>query len=508
VTDFSAASAEELAFLDAERRWMEEARIKQILPMEGWSVCLALSGRGFGKTKMGASWVRRQAGTYPGSITHVIAPTYADLRGVVFEGPSGLKAEIPPACIKSLTYSPYPEMILWNGSIIRGFSSETPDRLRGPQATFVWGDELASWYKATEALDNINFSTRIALDHRGRTIQPQKFYTTTPRPLQWLAEMIKRGPRMVYGSTYENRKNLAESFFEGLVQYEGTQIGKQELHGELLDISEAAIIKKSWLRLWKTSDNHPLPWLEKIYVSMDTAFTEKTFDKKSFEADPTCCTVWGVFKHERKWNLLLLECWEDWLGFPELIDRARKEMQRVYGRREVPIFKPLVGKEYVRGQVKKPDIIVIEDKGSGISLRQMLETEKVPAYPYNPGKADKLARVHAVSHLPKAGRIWVLESENVPGVHKQWIDPLIDQLCVYSGPGTTPHDDWVDSTSQAWRVFADEWVPDGVNKLIPIEGDEDREADMDTHDGAEIYVYDDRAQVVSRVRSPRGAYDG
>src|SRR5258706_8872 len=78
-------------------------------------------------------------------------------------------------------------------------------------------------------------------------------------------------------------------------QYEGTTIGRQELHGELLDISESAIIKKSWLKIWPAKNpdgtKNTLPWLEYVMVSMDTAFTEKTYDRKTFSSDPTACTV-------------------------------------------------------------------------------------------------------------------------------------------------------------------------------------------------------------------------
>lgn len=517
------ASNEDLAFLEAERDWAAMARPAQILPIDGWTEgtmyrgkwtpapnakatnqCLAMSGRGFGKTKLGASWVRRQAGLYAGSITHVVAPTYSDLRGVIFEGPSGLRASIPAPLIKSLTYSPYPEMVLWNGSIIRGFSSESPDRIRGPQCTFLWGDELAAWYRPEENLSNIDFSTRIA--HRlpnGRLVQPQKLYTTTPRPLQWLAAMIKAGTRIIRGSTYENKANLADAFFRTLEQYEGTEIGRQELHGELLDISEAAIIKKSWLRLWPADD--PLPWFEFIMVSLDTAFTEKTFDKKTFEADPTACTIWGVFKHDRRWNLLLLECWEDWLGMPDLIKRARKEMRAEFGRRTETLVAPThVGQQYHRLQVKKPDLLIIEDKGSGISLRQMLSAEGVDAYPYNPGNADKTARLHAVSHLPHAGRIWLPESNKKVGEPRNWAQPMLDQLCVYSGPGTTPHDDWVDSCSQAWRVFADKFISEGLDVRLPDGSVPDPTAAAEIPDplAARDYVHEeDRPAAYSSVAS-------
>lgn len=469
------ANPADIAFLDHQRQWhSRDARPDQILPLIGWFTTLAMAGRGWGKTRVGAEWVFRQGGLYPGVIVHVIAPTYSDLRGVVFEGPSGLTSVIPRVCIRSITYSPYPEMVLWNGSVIRGFSSETPDRLRGPQSTFVWGDELAAWYRAEESLSNIDFSTRIAYrTPDGQIIQPQKLYTTTPRPLQFLVEMIEkrlpdRSPAtvLIRGSTLDNRANLAENFFTDLMQYEGTQIGRQEIYGELLDISESAIIKRSWLKIWPKTK--VMPWLDFVMVSMDTAFTEKTYDRKTFSSDPTACTVWGAFQHQKKWNLLLLNCWEDWLSFPDLVARTQKEMGLIYGRRSKTYFQPLFGQSFAQDQIKRPDLLVIEDKGSGISLRQQLQKEGVDSYPYNPGRADKLSRLHAVSHLVLHGRIWMMESEKTEraGKPKDWAEPMLKQLCTYSGPGTTPHDDWIDSCSQAWRVFGDRFVGDGVMRKI------------------------------------------
>ena len=499
------ANPADIAFVDHQRNWHEAARPDQILPLSDWLTTLAMAGRGWGKTRVGAEWVFRQGGLYPGVIVHVIAPTYSDLRGVVFEGPSGLTSVIPRACIRSLTYSPYPEMVLWNGTIIRGFSSETPDRLRGPQATFVWGDELAAWYKAEECLSNIDFSTRIAYrTGDGRVIQPQKLYTTTPRPLQFLVEMIeKRRPdgtpatTTIRGSTLDNRANLAENFFTDLMQYEGTQIGRQEIYGELLDIAESAIIKRSWLRIWP--HDQPLPWLEYVMVSFDTAFTEKTYDKKTYSSDPTACTVWGVFQHERKWNIILLNCWEDWLGFPDLVKKAQREMKVVYGHRSPTYFQPMVGKGFHQEQVKRPDLLIIEDKGSGISLRQQLANEGVDSYPYNPGRADKLSRLHAVSHFALHGRIWLPESENARQRPKSWIEPLLKQLCTYSGPGTTPHDDWIDSCTQAWRVFGDRFVANGVSRLID-DSDPNARFVLPTNNPEFEYNYDVESGLVQSQR--------
>lgn len=483
----AAARAHEIAFVEAETQWVQTARAKQILPLEDWSLAVAMSGRGFGKTLMGASWVRRCAGLYPGCVIHVVAPTYGDLRAVVFHGSTGLLNVIPHAMIKRVNNSTF-EIEFWNGSIVRGFSAESPDRLRGPQCTFLWGDEIASWgHTAVETLTNIDMSTRVVYRHGRKRIQPQRFYTTTPRPLAWLKKMIERKDAYTIvrtGSTYENRANLAESFLREVEQYEGTVIGRQELHGELIDLGEGAVIKRAWLKLWP--HDRPLPWFDFLYVSMDTALTEKAFDKKDLEPNWTACTVWGVFPFEKRWNMMLLECWHDRIGMPELILRAKRELRAVYGRRREVIFKPLIGSTLEFEQVKKPDLLIIEDKGSGISLRQVLQNEGIDSWPYDPGRADKLARLHAGSHVAAAGRIWLPESRKNPGEPRDWVEDMLAEVCVYAGPGTTRYDDFVDSYSQAVRYFADRWLQSGVNEKIK---DENQESEIEQLGGQ---IVDDR----------------
>lgn len=460
-------SATDLAFIESQQKWLAKARDKQVLPMDGWSLAIARAGRGWGKTEVGAQWSMRECGTYPGITLHAIAPSHADLIGTMFNGISGIMSITPPDMILSTNFSAaIPEIKFKNGSLIRGFSAQSPERLRGPQCSRVWGDEVAAWGAGAEAtLANIDFSTRIAYKASGgRLIQPQRFYTTTPKPLQWLAELLKRSQIVINGSTYENKDNLADDFLRDLSMYEGTSLGLQEIHGQLLDISEAAIIKQSWLRLWPSTKT--LPWFDFIMVVMDTAFTEKTWDKKTFDADPTCCQVWGVFSHERKWNLMLLGRWSDHLGFPALVRKAKEELRKSYGRHQEILFKPLIGQEMVAEQEKRPDLLMIEDRGSGISLRQMLNSEGIESWPYNPGKADKLSRLHAVSHVANAGRVWLPESTKNPGQPRTWILPMLDEVCVYSGPGTTKHDDDVDCYSMANRYFADRWLTAGVDGVL------------------------------------------
>lgn len=458
-------------FIDSEERWLRKARHNQILPIEGWSIAVARSGRGWGKTETGAQWTRREAHLYPGIVIHAVAPTHADLLGTMFSGVSGLLSVTPPELIASTNLSAaIPSITFKNGSIVRGFSSQSPERLRGPQCSRLWGDEAAAWMNADETLYNIDFSTRIAYKTPdGKLIQPQKFFTTTPKALQWLKKLLLRAQIEIIGSTYENAPNLADDFIADIKLYEGTEIGRQEIHGEVLDMSEAAIIKQKWLRLWPA--DRPLPYFDYIIVAMDTAFTEKTFDKKTFKADPTACQVWGVFTHVEngiaRWQMMLIHRWNHPLGFPDLLQRAREEMNTQWGAaRETTVFKPLIGNEWKTTQIKKPDILLIEDKGSGISLRQTMERERVPCYAYNPGRADKLSRLHRISHVPKSGRIWLPESSVHPQRPRDWTWTWVEEVCTYSGPGTTKHDDDVDTFSMACTYFADNWLGSGVDGRI------------------------------------------
>ncbi len=156
-------------------------------------------------------------------------------------------------------------------------------------------------------------------------------------------------------------------------------------------------------------------------------------------------------------HCMLLDCWDEHLGLPDLIARVKKESRYHYGAGsrtagEGTYLRPL---KVLPGVGRKPDLIIIEDKGSGISLRQSLERENILTWPYNPGQADKLTRLHGVTPMFAHGRVWCIESESIPGNPKSWAEGLMTQVCTYVGPGSVDHDDYVDSTSQALRYIID-----------------------------------------------------
>jgi predicted phage terminase large subunit-like protein len=463
VAQARAMKPEARVFVDWQVRWAKMARPNQI-PEADFSEYGYMAGRGFGKTRIGAEWLGAKAALHRNTYCAVIAPTYADVDKVCFQGESGLLNVIPEALIKKYNST---DLLLEmkNGTTIRGFTSEKPARLRGPQHQFIWGDELAAWQNAEETWDMAMMGLRLGA-------KPQVLWTTTPRPVELVRKLIvpKAGRTVITGSTFDNRANLPDRFFESLEAYEGTVLGRQEIFGELLDPSENAIIKRSWLKLWPAKK--PLPAFDWIIMSLDTAFTEATRDTKSGDADYTACSVWGVFQHDEKGYTILLDCWQEQLGMPDLIKRVKKEMNTAYGDdQDVAVIKPMFGSTKPRTSGRKPDILLIEDKGSGISLRQMLDREGILAHAYNPGRADKLARLHVVSPVFARRRVFLPESDKFPGKPRVWADPLVAQLCSFSGKGSIKHDDFVDSTTQAMRLMMDKGMLGSLADKKPQEID-------------------------------------
>jgi predicted phage terminase large subunit-like protein len=178
-----------------------------------------------------------------------------------------------------------------------------------------------------------------------------------------------------------------------------------------------------------------MPEFEFVLQSYDTAFTEKT------ENDPTGCIVFGVFRPgpDEPHCVMLLDCWTEHLKYPELRNRAKDDYKNTYGDQEAPV-----------------DILLIEDKGSGIPLIQDLQRAGLPIRKYNPGRPDKTMRLHAVSHLVYNGRVYIPESKQVPGEFVTWAEDYLREVCAFPN---SPHDEMVDCTTQALSFFRDqEWI--------------------------------------------------
>lgn len=462
--------SEDLAYVEWQARWRATRRDNQIEPEgDDWVVWNILAGRGFGKTRTGAETIGNWAILNPNTRWLVAAPTAGDLRSVCFEGESGLVNVVPPELIEptktgNLYNSSLFEMTVrcigGGTSLIKGISADEPERFRGPQFHGGWLDELAAWKYLQMAWDMIMFTMRLGE-------RPRLVLTTTPRPKPLISQLADNKLTVktvtTRGSSRDNFKNLAPTYRDQLLQYDGTQLGRQEIEGEILDAEEGGVIKRSWFNLWPSK--MPLPAFDEIVLSLDTAMTEEARNKQTGDPDFTACTVWGVFSTKpigsdkpAQINIMLLDAWSERLGFPDLLVRVKEELQARYGGTEQkPVFKPAFGPPNLLQAGRQVDTVVIEDKGSGISLRQSLAAENIFAVPYNPGRADKLARLHGVSHIANAGILYLWESEKNPGKPRDWCEPMLAQVCVYQGKGTTEHDDYVDTFSQAIRYITDKY---------------------------------------------------
>lgn len=220
------------------RSWGFHGRPAQMIPgtygaekaREDWTFWLLLAGRGFGKTRTGAETVKAWAED-PRERILMIAPTANDVSEVMIHGESGLLSCYgegeKPRYYKSRKLIVFPSGAT---GIVR--SADEPERLRGPQFTKFWCDEFASWRYAQEAWDQIQFGFRLKSKTKLKGV-----ITTTPRPIPALKAIIAdAGTVITRGSSYDNRTNLADEYFQKVIKpYEGTRLGRQEIEAELLE---------------------------------------------------------------------------------------------------------------------------------------------------------------------------------------------------------------------------------------------------------------------------------
>jgi phage terminase large subunit-like protein len=226
--------------------WSVWGRPEQQAPPGDWNIWAYIAGRGAGKTRTAAEWVREEAKyTTNGQRRFaLVARTAADVRDVIVEGESGIINVTPPS--ERPLYEPSKRRLTWpNGNTATCFTADEPDSLRGPQFTHAWGDEVAAWRQTPDAagmtaFDNLRVGTRLGAN-------PKIMITTTPKrvPLlyQLIAEAEKTGKVVITkGSTLDNSGNLSQAYIDAIVGvYEGTRLAAQELYGEMLSDVEGAL---------------------------------------------------------------------------------------------------------------------------------------------------------------------------------------------------------------------------------------------------------------------------
>lgn len=300
--------------------WSLWARPKQLAPPGNWQVWFPLGGRGAGKTRTGAEWVHQKAEDMIGTRGFLLGTTTGDVRDTMVEGESGILATQKPH--NPVKYEPARKKLTWkNGTICHLFSGEEPDRLRGPQHHWGWVDEWAAFKYPKEAFDMMMFGLRLG-------DRPQTVFTTTPKPILPLIELLKDAPlchelryapagaeilrrfiRVVatVATSFENRGNLSEAWYETTIKaYEGTALYDQEVLARILtDVQGAlwkmATIEESRIKLHpSTLEPESLPEFDRVVIAVDPAVTS---GKHSNETGIVACARAQVGKDKHGYLL-------------------------------------------------------------------------------------------------------------------------------------------------------------------------------------------------------------
>lgn len=234
-----------LAVLSGEERaelrhhWELWARAEQLPPDGAWRIWLVMAGRGFGKTRLGAEWVRSVAGDFPDARIALVGASLGETRSVMVEGESGLLACGPSH--RRPRFEPSLRRLVWpNGAQATLYSAGEPESLRGPQHSHAWCDEIAKWdnaaQRAEHSWNNLLLGMRLGEN-------PQALATTTPRAVPLLMQLLEQDDVSVTrGRTQDNLANLPARFLKDMRRTFGrSALARQELDGELLTDIEGAL---------------------------------------------------------------------------------------------------------------------------------------------------------------------------------------------------------------------------------------------------------------------------
>ena len=379
------------ALEDLKHSWDFLARPTQLPPGGDWRIWLIMAGRGWGKTRCGAEWVRSKVESGESRRIGLVGRTAADVRDVMVEGPSGLVAVASPDMKPK--YEPSKRRLVWpNGAVATMFSADQPKLLRGPQFDLGWCDELAAW-NYTESFDQMMFGLRLGND-------PRCIVTTTPRPVPVIRKLMASTSTIVTkGTTYENRSNLAPQFFEEIIQrYEGTALGRQELYAEVIDEMPGAL----WTReLLEVCRNPIQPEYVRVVVAVDPS-------------------VEGT-KNET--GIVVCAQGEDGKGYV-LADRSTMGSPDHWARKVVQTYHEF-----------QADRIVAEVNQGGEMVERVLRTvdEDIPYKKVRASKG-KIARAEPVAAFYEQGKVF----------HVEHFGKLEDQMCSYV-PGDTKSPDRLDA---------------------------------------------------------------
>ena len=396
VTEFL-GSLSQNAFLSLP--WLFEfwALPHQLPPRGAWKTWVIMGGRGAGKTRAGAEWVRLQVeGPGPGDPglarrVALVGETVDQVRDVMVMGDSGIIACSPPDREPEWLASKH--QLVWpNGAIAQVFSAHEPDSMRGPQFDAAWADELGKWKKGGEAWDQLQFALRLGKN-------PRCVVTTTPRSVEVLKAILKNPSTVItHAPTEANRAHLAESFLaEVQARYGGTRLGRQELDGVLVEDEEGALWTTAMLEQARVG---VVPEFSRIVVAVDPPVTATK------QSDECGIVVVGADTRgdPKDWRAVVLEDASVKGASPEGWARAALAAMERHGA----------------------DRLVAEVNQGGDLVEQVVRTID-PQVPFRAVHAtrSKMLRAEPVAALYEQGRV----------AHVRGLGALEDQMCKMTAVG-------------------------------------------------------------------------
>jgi phage terminase large subunit-like protein len=392
----SAQEKAEFAF-----HWKMLARREQLPPDSDWRIWLICAGRGFGKTRAGAEWVRDIAEWHPHARIALVSASLAEARAVMVEGESGILACCPPE--RAPIFEPSLRRLSFpNGAVAELYSAAEPESLRGPQFSHAWCDELAKWplahNRATRVWDNLQLALRIGQN-------PQVAVTTTPRMVPLMRRLFDGTESGVTalsrGSTFANSGNLPDRFLDAIeADYGDSQLGRQEISGELLTELDGALWSRAQLERARCFDS-PQD-LVRVVVAVDPPAS----------AEGDACGIIVAAIDSSGIGHVLADC---------SVERAHPEQWAQAVAQAALVW--------------QADLVVAEANQGGAMVEAVLRAAS-SALPIRLVHASrgKIARAEPIAALYEAGRIR----------HHGAFPQLEDQLCGlmvgghYAGPGRSP----------------------------------------------------------------------
>lgn len=368
----------------------------QLPPDGAWKTWVIMGGRGAGKTRAGAEWVRAQVEgarpSDPGRAARValVGETVDQVREVMVFGESGILAVSPPD--RRPEWNATRRMLTWpNGATAQVFSAHDPDSLRGPQFDAAWVDELAKWKRSQETWDQLQFALRLGPN-------PQQVVTTTPQSVPVLKAILKNPSSVItHAPTEANRAHLAASFLEEVqARYGGTRLGRQELEGVLIEDIDGALWTTQMLTAAQEGEAAEF---DRIVVAVDPPVSGKV------TSDECGIVVVGVTMagQPRDWRAVVLE------------DASVRGSSTAWATAAVAAY-------HRHGA----DRMVAEVNQGGALVEEMIrQIDPMIAYKAVHAAVGKSARAEPVAALYEQGRI----------THRRGLGVLEEQMCLMTTQG-------------------------------------------------------------------------